>query len=85
MLVAGLGNRYIASDAIGPLAVRDITVTRHIKELDPALFGSLGSATVSAIAPGVIGQTGIEAVEIIRGAAENVSPGRDRCPCGKEH
>lgn len=75
VLVAGLGNRYIASDAIGPLAVRDITVTRHIKELDPALFGSLGSATVSAIAPGVIGQTGIEAVEIIRGAAENVSPG----------
>ena len=73
--MAGLGNRYIASDAIGPLAVRDITVTRHIKELDPALFGSLGSATVSAIAPGVIGQTGIEAVEIIRGAAENVSPG----------
>lgn len=62
--MAGLGNRYIASDAIGPLAVRDITVTRHIKELDPALFGSLGSATVSAIAPGVIGQTGIEAVEI---------------------
>lgn len=73
--MAGLGNRYIASDAIGPLAVRDITVTRHIKELDPALFGSLGSATVSAIAPGVIRQTGIEAVEIIRGAAENVSPG----------
>ena len=74
VLVAGLGNRYITSDAIGPLAVKDITVTRHIKELDPVLFDSLGSVTVSAIAPGVIGQTGIEAVEIIRGAAENVSP-----------
>lgn len=74
VLVAGLGNRYITSDAIGPLAVKDITVTRHIRELDPELFGSLGSVTVSAIAPGVIGQTGIEAVEIIRGAAENVSP-----------
>lgn len=74
VLIAGLGNRYITSDAIGPLAVKDITVTRHIKDLDPALFGSLGSRSVSAIAPGVIGQTGIEAVEIIRGAAENVSP-----------
>lgn len=74
VLVAGLGNRYIASDSIGPLAVKDITVTRHIKEFDSNLFGALGSRTVSAIAPGVIGQTGIEAVELIRGAAENVSP-----------
>ncbi len=74
ILVAGLGNRYITSDAIGPLAVKDITVTRHIKELDPDLFGKLSALTVSAVAPGVIGQTGIETVEIIRGAVQNVSP-----------
>ncbi len=74
VLVAGLGNRYITSDAIGPLAVKDITVTRHIKTLDPRLFDSLSALSVSAVAPGVIGQTGIETVELIRGAAENVSP-----------
>lgn len=74
ILVAGLGNRYITSDSIGPLAVKDITVTRHIKELDPDLFGKLSALTVSAVAPGVIGQTGIETVEIIRGAVQNVSP-----------
>ena len=74
LLVVGLGNRYITSDAIGPLAVKDLTVTRHIKELEPKLFETLSSLSVSAIAPGVIGQTGIEAVEIIRGAANNVSP-----------
>lgn len=74
LLVVGLGNRYITSDAIGPLAIKDLTVTRHIKELEPKLFETLSSLSVSAIAPGVIGQTGIEAVEIIRGAANNVSP-----------
>lgn len=74
LLVVGLGNRYITSDAIGPLAVKDLTVTRHIKELEPGLFEKLSTLTVSAISPGVIGQTGIEAVEIIRGAANNVSP-----------
>ncbi len=74
ILVAGLGNRYITSDSIGPLVIKDITVTRHIKTLDPFLFDKLSSLCVSAIVPGVIGQTGIETVEIIKGAAKNVSP-----------
>lgn len=74
ILVAGLGNRYITSDSIGPLVIKDLVVTRHIKTLDPVLFGKLSSLSVSALVPGVIGQTGIETAEIIKGAAKNVSP-----------
>jgi spore protease len=74
ILVAGLGNRMITSDAIGPLAVESITVTRHIKELDPSLFASLQSHSLAAIAPGVVGQTGIETAELIRSAVEAISP-----------
>lgn len=74
VLVAGLGNRYITPDAIGPLSVKGITVTRHIEALDKQLFTSLKMQNLSAISPGVIGQTGIETFEIIKGAVNNVNP-----------
>lgn len=74
VLVAGLGNRYITSDAIGPLAIKEITVTRHIKNKDPKLFEMLEQQTVSAVTPGVTGQTGIETAELINAAAKAVSP-----------
>ncbi len=74
ILVAGLGNRLITSDAIGPLAVEGLTVTRHIQKLDPSLFEKLRSLSIAAIAPGVVGQTGIETAELIRSAVETVSP-----------
>ena len=79
VLVAGLGNREITSDAIGPLTVKHLTVTRHIKELDPKLFDRLGSLPLSAIAPGVIGQTGIETAALIRGAADTALPSLVLC------
>ncbi len=74
ILVAGLGNRLITSDAIGPLAVEGLTVTRHIQVLDPSLFASLHTLPVAAIAPGVVGQTGIETADLIRSAVETISP-----------
>jgi Germination protease. len=74
VLVCGLGNREITSDAVGPLAVRDITVTRHIKGSDAKLFELLGSREISAFAPGVVGQTGIETLELVRGASQNATP-----------
>ncbi|MBQ7500980.1 MAG: GPR endopeptidase [Clostridia bacterium] len=73
-LVAGLGNRSITSDALGPLAVDGLTVTRHIKILDPALFERLGTECVSAISPGVAGQTGFETFDLIAAAAAEISP-----------
>ena len=74
IMIVGLGNRYITSDAIGPQSIKGITVTRHIKSRDEELFKALKSKNVSAITPGVIGQTGIETAELIKSASENVRP-----------
>lgn len=74
VLVAGLGNQYITTDAIGPQAVKNILVTRHIKASDPKLFQTLSRYDISAIVPGVVGQTGIETFELIAGAVRTVKP-----------
>lgn len=74
VLIVGLGNRLLISDAIGPLCVEQVTVSRHIATMDPSLFEQLATLPVAAVAPGVIGQTGIETVELIRGAVETVKP-----------
>ena len=74
ILVAGLGNRYITSDAIGHETLKNVIITRHLEELNTSLYNMLGGKSVSGIAPGVIGQTGIETLELIRGAVKNVKP-----------
>lgn len=74
VLIVGLGNRLLISDAIGPLCVEQVTVSRHIAAMDPSLFEQLSTLPVAAIAPGVIGQTGIETVDLIRGAVEKIDP-----------
>ena len=67
VLVAGLGNEDITADAIGPRAVRKITATRHLRELDSKLYDIVERCEISALFTGVLGQTGIETVELIRG------------------
>ncbi len=74
VLVVGLGNRDVTPDSLGPRTVDGLIVTRHVKEYDPALFDSIGQDEIAAIAPGVVGQTGIETLELIRGAVERVKP-----------
>lgn len=74
VLIVGLGNRFVTADAIGPLAVDGITVTRHIKLSDKELFGKLGASETAAIAPGVAGQTGIETSELVKSTAKSISP-----------
>jgi len=74
ILIAGLGNQYITPDSIGPQCVKNITVTRHIKEHDRSLFEKMGCLDISSITPGVVGQTGIETLELIKGAVNNVKP-----------
>lgn len=74
VLIVGLGNRDMTPDAIGPLAVRDIQVTRHIRDSHPDLFAQLSDCEVSALTPGVVGHTGIETAELIRGAVRHVRP-----------
>ena len=74
VLVAGLGNPDMTADAIGPGTVRRLTATRHLKVHDEAMYRALGCCELAAMAPGVLGQTGIESGELVRGAVTHVSP-----------
>jgi len=74
ILIAGLGNRRITADALGDEAAGLITVTRHIRPRDSHLFGMLGGREISAVTPGVLGQTGIETAELVHGAVRAVRP-----------
>lgn len=74
VLVAGLGNREITADSIGPKTVDRLTVTRHIEQHNKRLFDSFCKVPLCAVAPGVLGQTGIETAEMIRGVCDRASP-----------
>lgn len=73
VLVVGLGNRSITPDALGHEVVSHIMVTNHIKEQRPELLGEDFRA-VCAIAPGVLGMTGIESAEIIKSVCDRIKP-----------
>ncbi len=73
VLVAGLGNRFITADAVGPRTADLISVTGHIMGYGTAV-DSIGCCRLYSIHPGVTGQTGIEAAGIIRGAADRIKP-----------
>ena len=73
ILVVGLGNIYVTPDSLGPKVINEIEVTRHIINYMPQYVVE-GTRMVSAIAPGVLGTTGIETVEIIKGVVDNINP-----------
>lgn len=68
VLVAGLGNWGMTADAVGPLALESLLVTRHMVRSLPRQFR--GFTPVSALAPGVLAATGMEALELLRGAVQ---------------
>lgn len=72
VLIVGLGNRMITPDSLGPEAVRYVIATRHLREQAPDLFSEW--RPVSAFAPGVLGQTGIESSEVISGLLRQIQP-----------
>ncbi len=73
VLIIGLGNWNITPDALGPKVVGKVVVTRHLQEmLSPELKG--GVRSVCAIAPGVLGITGMETVEIVQGIVSKIQP-----------
>ncbi len=72
-LVVGLGNWNVTPDALGPMAVENLLITRHLFELDPQDVED-GFRPVSAIAPGVMGLTGIETSDIIFGVVQKTKP-----------
>ncbi len=72
-LIVGLGNWNVTPDALGPMVCENLLVTRHLFELQPEHVEE-GYRPVSALAPGVMGLTGIETSDIIFGVVEKTKP-----------
>ncbi len=70
ILVIGLGNSAITPDALGPEVINLIFSTRHLSDID----SFKGLRSTAAVAPGVLGQTGIETAEIVSGIVNTISP-----------
>lgn len=73
VLIAGLGSRAVTPDAVGPKVCDHVIATRHLITRSPEYFAAW--RPVCALAPGVLGQTGVEANEVIRGVLDRVRPG----------
>lgn len=75
VLIVGLGNREVTPDALGPRVVDNLFITRHvIKEYGKYAFGTERVNRISSIVPGVMAQTGMESLEIIKGIIQETAP-----------
>lgn len=72
VLVAGIGNREITSDSIGPKVVSEISITRHLKIYYPKEHKNMWA--VSGLLPGVMAQTGMETSEILGSVIKSLNP-----------
>lgn len=73
ILVVGLGNIYVTPDSLGPKVINEIDITRHLIEYMPEVIDE-NTRAVSAVSPGVLGTTGIETQEILKGIIDNIKP-----------
>ncbi len=73
IMIVGLGNLYSTPDSLGSRVVNEVEITRHIKLYLPQYIDE-NTRAISAISPGVLGTTGIESAEIIRGIVDKVKP-----------
>ncbi len=74
VLVAGLGNEEITPDAVGPKTAAGILATRHVTDGSNQIEGLSDLRPVAVMAPGVLGQTGIETAEFIRSVCDWIKP-----------
>jgi len=75
ILVVGLGNREITPDALGPDVIGNLHITRHvIREYGVQGIGEKGTHSISGLVPGVMAQTGMETLEIIKGVVDETNP-----------
>lgn len=73
ILVAGLGNRYITPDSLGPRVAERVYVTRQVTKYIPEAIDH-PVRSVCAICPGVLGVTGVETLEVINGVVKSIQP-----------
>ncbi len=75
VMVVGLGNREVTADSLGPQAVDNLCITRHIvKEYGKAAYNCDKINLVSALEPGVMAKTGMETAEIVKGVVSETAP-----------
>ena len=75
VLIAGLGNREVTPDALGPEVIGNLRITRHMIRVYGRVSAELQQAAeVSALVPGVMAQTGMETLEIIKGVVDETHP-----------
>ena len=73
VMIVGLGNLHSTPDSLGSRVVNEVEITRHIKLYLPQYIDE-STRAISAISPGVLGTTGIESAEIIRGIVDKIKP-----------
>lgn len=74
VLVAGVGNTSITADALGPVTNKYVFATRHIMQDLKNSSGFENLRSVATVTTGVLGETGIETAEIIKGVVEEIHP-----------
>lgn len=75
ILVAGIGNRDVTADALGPHVVDNLYITRHVvKEYGKVAYNCEKMHMISSIEPGVMAKTGMESAEIIKGVIAETNP-----------
>ena len=74
VLIAGLGNETITPDALGPRTASGVLATRHVVSGEDPVFEGLALRSAAVLAPGVLGQTGIETAELVESVCRSVQP-----------
>ena len=74
VLVAGLGNRRLTADAIGPRCADVIHATYHLRTMATDIFSGMDCAGICVLCPGVLAQTGLEAASLVCEAAKTIKP-----------
>lgn len=74
VLVVGLGNRTVTPDTLGPAVADMVLATRHIRGEFARAAGLEDLRPTAVLTPGVLGQTGTESSEIVRGVCREVQP-----------
>lgn len=73
ILIVGLGNLYATPDSLGSKVVENVEITRHVKLYLPNAIDE-NVRSVSAFTPGVLGITGLETLEVVKGIVDNIKP-----------
>ena len=74
ILVAGLGNRNLTPDSVGPKTAEIVKPTLHIKEMDEETFYTLGCSEIAVITPSVSALSGLDSAEVVKGVARRIIP-----------